>query len=558
MSHASPGRPESAPAAPTRQQWITLLVMSLALMIVIIDITIVNVTIPSMQLEFATSLQSVEWISALYALVYAALIVSFGKLGDSYGRRRLFNLGLGIFAAGSLMVGAAPTIGWVLFGRFVQAVGAATVSPSTLSIVSSTFRGRSRGVAFGIWGGTAAAAGAIGPLLGGFLTTFVSWRWAFLINLPIVAVTVYGSLRFVRESLDTTSRRQLDPGGILLSSLGLGAIVFALIEGQTYGWWAPKASFALAGLTWPSQQIAVTPVVLIAGALTLLGFVFFELRRVRMGKEPLFDFGLLRFAGFRYGLMTILIVALGEFGLFFVMSIYLQIGRGLGAFEAGLVFLPFAVTNFIVAPMAGWLSGRIGPKWVVTGGMLLEAVGIFTSARLIQPQTPISAFIPPFVIYGAGVGLTISQLTNTTLSDIPPEKSGVGSGANNTVRQVGAAIGVAILGAVLASQISATAAADLDRDTALPPAIKVELRDVFAGGLSGDRPATPPGTANSPIAQDIARIFDDAISAGVRRAAETASVFVVLGAISSLLIPNRKEPAWGGKTASRATSVSLD
>ncbi len=147
--------------------------------------------------------------------------------------------------------------------------------------------------------------------------------------------------------------------------------------------------------------------------------------------------------------MTVLIVALGEFGLFFVMTIYLQIGRGLTAFQAGLVFLPFAVANFIVAPMAGWLSSRIGPKWVVTSGMLLEAVSIFSTAQLIQPDTAIPTFIPTFFLYGAGVGLTISQLTNTTLSDIPPEKSGVGSGANNTVRQVGAAIGVAILGAVL-------------------------------------------------------------------------------------------------------------
>lgn len=184
---------------PTRGQWITLFVMSMALMIVIIDVTIVNVTIPAMQFDFGASLQNVEWVSALYALVYASLIITFGKLGDTYGRRRLFNMGLGVFVAGSLLVGAAPSIGWVLVGRFIQALGAAMVSPSTLSIVSSTFRGRSRGIAFGIWGGTAAAAGAIGPLLGGFLTTYVSWRWAFLINLPVGILAVAGSMRYVPE-----------------------------------------------------------------------------------------------------------------------------------------------------------------------------------------------------------------------------------------------------------------------------------------------------------------------------------------------------------------------
>jgi EmrB/QacA subfamily drug resistance transporter len=421
-----------------------------------------------------------------------------------------------------------------------------------LSIVSSTFRGPSRGIAFGIWGGTAAAAGAIGPLLGGFLTTFVSWRWAFLINLPIGILAVAGSLHYVRESLDPTSRRQLDPLGIVLASLGLGALVFGLIEGQTYGWWAPRQVFTIAGLSWPLQELAVTPVMFGIGAAGLVGFVGYELRRGRDGREPLFDFSLLRFTGFRYGLMTVLIVALGEFGLFFVMTIYLQIGRGLTAFQAGLVFLPFAVANFVVAPMAGWLSGRIGPKWVVTSGMLLEAVSIFSTAQLIQPETAIPTFIPTFILYGAGVGLTISQLTNTTLSDIPPEKSGVGSGANNTVRQVGAAIGVAILGAVLANQISTTAQADLAKATSLPPAVKAQVAQAFEGGLSGQQPQLSPGMTQSPVDQTVGMIFDDAISTGVRRAAETASIFVLLGALSSLLIPNRKQLAWQPEPAPKA------
>jgi EmrB/QacA subfamily drug resistance transporter len=529
---------------PTRGQWITLFVMSMALMIVIIDVTIVNVTIPAMQFDFGASLQNVEWVSALYALVYASLIITFGKLGDTYGRRRLFNMGLGVFVAGSLLVGAAPSIGWVLVGRFIQALGAAMVSPSTLSIVSSTFRGRSRGIAFGIWGGTAAAAGAIGPLLGGFLTTYVSWRWAFLINLPVGILAVAGSMRYVPESLDPTSRRQVDPLGIVLASVGLGAVVFGLIEGQSYGWLVPRQPFALGGLSWPLESLAITPVMFGLGVVSLAGFGAHEINRGRAGKEPLFDFSLMQYKGFRYGLMTVLIVALGEFGLFFVMTIYLQIARGLTAFQAGLVFLPFAVSNFIVAPMAGWLSGRIGPKWVVTSGMLLEAISIFWAAQMIRPETAIPTFIPAFLLYGAGVGLTISQLTNTTLSDIPPEKSGVGSGANNTVRQVGAAIGVAILGAVLANQISATAQAELGRNASLPPAAKAQISQAFEGGLSGRKPQLPPGMAQTPVGQTVGVIFDDAISAGVRRSAETASIFVLFGALSSLLIPNRRQSTW--------------
>ena len=546
------------PGTPTRGQWITLLVMCLALMIVIIDVTIVNVTIPAMQEEFSASLQGVEWVSALYALVYATLIITFGKLGDTYGRRLLFQLGIGVFVAGSMVVGIAPTIGVVLGGRFIQAFGAAMVSPATLSIVSSTFRGRSRGVAFGIWGGTAAAAAAIGPLLGGFLTTFVSWRWAFLVNLPVGILAVVGSLLYVRESLDATSHREIDPWGIGLASLGLGALVFGLIEGQTYGWWAPASTFRLGAFVWPLSQLALTPVMFGLGLASLATFVAYEIHRGRRGAEPLFDFSLLRFTGFRYGLMTVLIVALGEFGLFFVMTIYLQIARGLSAFNTGLVFMPFALSNLVVAPMAGWLAGRIGPKWVVTGGMLMEATGIYTTARLIRPETSLFTFVPTLIIYGVGVGLAISQLTNTTLSEIPPEKSGVGSGANNTVRQVGAAIGVAILGAVLAGQITATADAELAASTAIPPAAKAQLAEVFQGGLSGSRPSLPAGMAGTPTGRAIGRVFDDAISAGVRRAAETAAIFVVFGAASSLLIPNRKEHAWPRPAASQRATTNGD
>ncbi len=535
---------KGAAAPPDRKSWLTLLVLGLALMIVIIDVTIVNVTIPSIQAEFDAGLHEVEWIIAIYALVYAAFIITWGKLGDQFGRRRIFIAGVVTFVVGSLITGTAPHISVLIFGRLVQGMGAAMTSPSTLSLLSSTFVGRMRGVAFGVWGATAGAAGALGPLLGGFLTTYASWRWAFLINLPIGLVAIVGARLVINESMDREHRHRLDLIGVTLAAVGLAALVYALIEGQGYGWWTPREVFTLGSWAWPFTTIAVTPVMFLIALIFLTAFVVYEVRLEGRGGEPLFAFSLLRFKGFRYGLLTVLIVALGEFGILFVMPIYLQGVRGLSAFQTGVLFLPFALANFSFAPLAGFLSSRFGAKWVVTVGMICEATAIFLLSRIIQVDTPFATFIPVLILYGAGVGLALAQLTNLTLSDIPRAQAGAGSGANNTVRQIGAAIGVAILGAIFTAQIASVGKAELGVNPAVPPAAKPGIEQALDSGLSSGTPTpgtgVPAGVANSPVGQAIARIFDDAIAAGARSAAALAAVFVLFGALSSLLIPKAK------------------
>lgn len=524
-----------------RKSWITLFVLSLALAIVVIDITIVNVAIPSIRFEFNAGLHDVEWIIALYALVYAAFIITWGKLGDQFGRRRMFILGVATFVIGSLIVGTAPSIAVIIFGRFVQGMGAAMTSPSTLSLLSSTFTGRLRGFAFGIWGATAAAAAALGPLLGGFLTTYATWRWAFLINLPIGVIAILGAIFVVKESTDTLRQHRIDLMGMLLAAVGLGGLVFGLIEGQGHGWITPTETFMLGNFVWPFSNIAVTPVVFLVSIVSLIAFLYYELRLESNGGEPLFAFSLLRFKGFRYGLMTVLIVALGEFGILFVLPIYLQGARGFSAFQTGLILLPFAVANFVFAPLAGALSARFGPKWVVTTGMVCEAAAIFMLSRLVATDTALATLVPVLMLYGAGVGLAIAQLTNVTLSDIPPQFVGVGSGANNTVRQIGAAIGVAILGAIFVAQIATVGRSEVQASSTIPSFAKAPVEKALENGLSGESPASgSAGNAESAIGKEVNRIVGDAISDGARSAAGVASVFVLFGALSSLLIPNSK------------------
>ena len=230
----------------------------------------------------------------------------------------------------------------LIAARAIQGLGAAMTSPSTLSIISGTFIGKMRGVAFGVWGAVAGAAAALGPLLGGWLTTNASWRWAFYINIPIGIAAVIGAALVIQESRETRGKLTFDIPGIILVGLGVGAVVFGLIEGQTYGWIKPKLPFTIGNWTWPFTEVSVTVVAFVVGAVALALFVWWELRLQRRGGDPLFDFTLMRFRSFRFGLITVSIVALGEFGLVFVLSIFLQSVRGLTAFQTGLTFLPFA------------------------------------------------------------------------------------------------------------------------------------------------------------------------------------------------------------------------
>ena len=540
------GRPE--PRTPeagdriTRRQWLTLLVLSLGLAIVIIDSTIVNVAIPSIQREFNASFKQLEWVNSVYSLVFAAFIITWGRIGDQVGRKRIFIAGVSVFVAGSAVAGASRSIEMLIAARAVQGFGAAMTSPSTLSIVSGTFTGRARGIAFGVWGAVAGAAAALGPLLGGWLTTNASWRWAFFINLPIGIAAILGALFVIQESRENRGKLSFDVPGIILIGLGIGLIVFGLIEGTTYGWWKVKQPLELGAWTWPLTEISVTPVAFALGGVLVALFVWWELRMQRRGDEPLFDFTLMRFRSFRFGLITVSIVALGEFGLVFVLSIFLQTVLGLSAFQTGLVLLPFALTTLFVAPTAGILSGRIGPKWVVTAGMLTESIAIFGLSRALSPSAALSVLILMLMVYGVGVGLAIAQLTSVVLSEVPYERLGAGSGANNTIRQLGAAMGIAVIGAVLTTTLATSASAQLETVKSVPPFVKTAivtaLEQSGGAGEGATLQGAPAGFENTPAGQEVGNVIKQAFVDGARRAGLVASIFVLLGAISSLFIPN--------------------
>jgi len=601
------------------RRWVALILLSLSLMLIVIDSTIVNIAFPSIRKTFGASFADAEWVNSIYSLIFGAALITWGKLGDQFGRRNIFVWGAVVFVLGSLGTGLASNIGLMIFFRAVQGMGGAMMSPSTLSIISATFKGRERGIAFGIWGATAGASAAIGPILGGWLITYGtsltpdSWRLAFLINVPIGIVAVLGAFWAIQESRETRIKARIDVLGIVFASLSLGAVVFGAIEGQNYGWLVAKKVFSLGPITYPQLAEGVTaipdgtpsfiPFMFLFGIIMLVLFIAWELRLERLKKEPLFEFGLLRYRSFRYGLFTVAIVALGEFGVVLVLSIFFQLAKGLDAFSTGLRFLPFAAIVLIAAPMAGILASRIGSKWVVTVGMMSEALSLFWLSRILYQDTRYLTFLPPFLLYGFGVGLAIAQLSNIVLSDIPGDKAGVASGANNTIRQLGASLGIAIIGAVLFGAFAeqakpliaqSTAFADFGKRIAANTTISREAK-LFGAAIAGqgetvkqqmekgldnnegfdtDFNVVTMAIQNTPDAaktqlknffkidldnpdtvdllkKDLgpdAKILGDSIqhdlavgfSTAGRDSATLASVFVFLGALSSLLLPNNK------------------
>jgi EmrB/QacA subfamily drug resistance transporter len=533
------------------KQLLILLVLSLSLAIIVIDATIVIVALPQIQKDFSISLKDLEWITSLYALIFGSFLLSWGKLSDEFGRKLIFMAGISTFIVGSIIDGFSLNLSQMLVGRVIQGFGAAMASPSTLSILTTTFTGKSRNVAFGIWGATAGAAAVLGPVLGGYFTTYISWRWAFFINIPIGIAALVGAALVIRETRFKDPKYTTDYPGLVLITIGLASVLFGLIEAQTYGWLVPNQEFSAGGFSWSTSNPLSLPLVSIISGIVLLGaFTFYEIRRARKGRVPLFDFSLLRYKGFRYGLFTVTIVAMGEFGAVFIISIFLQTVKGLHAIDAGLTFLPMAISVFIFAPIAGILATRFGPKWIITTGMVLEAVALFSMSQIISISNPVYYLYPVLVVYGAGVGLAISQVTSTVLMSIPWQKAGVGSGANNTVRQIGSAFGIAVIGAILVAQISAVGQAELAASTVNFGQIGIaSLKAAFNSGLSGgiDPSLIASFGTNWPAAMGI--IFD-ALTQGTRWAAFTAGIFVSLGALSSLLIPDPR-PKQPGKLAAK-------
>jgi MFS family permease len=340
--------PTHAPQADPKR-WIALVVLSSALFIIVLDNTILNVAVPTIVRDFHTNVSSLQWVISGYSLVFASLLISFGRLGDIIGRRRMFFAGAGLFAVGSLIASLSQSVVQLFIGESVlEGIGAAAMLPATLSIISATFTGRERGSAFAVWGAVAGGAGALGPFVGGILTTDYSWRWAFRINVVVAPLAIIAGLRFVRESKDERASG-VDPLGVVVVTVGLLGLVFGIIEAGRYGWWSPISSVTIIGLS-------PVPWSLLVALIMLTVFVVVERRRAAAERAVVFDFRDLVHRGFRYGLINTGVLAMGEFGAFFVIPIFLQAGLHFSAVKTGTWLLPSGAGVFVGARIGGLIS----------------------------------------------------------------------------------------------------------------------------------------------------------------------------------------------------------
>lgn len=528
---------QSAPAADGRR-WIGLVFISIAVALIIVDSTIVTVAIPSIVDDLGLSSTQVQWVQESYTLVFAALLLVFGTLADRFGRRRLLTIGVSIFALASVLAALSPNGDLLIGSRVLQGIGGAMVLPTTFSLINASFRGRDRSIAFAIWGSTIGGMVAVGPLLGGWLTTYFSWRWAFGINIPLGVVIVIGTLIFVIESRDTGQVRRIDVTGAVLSIITCASLVFALIEGRTYGWWTVESKLAIGEWTWP---LVVSPVpiafavTLVAGAL----FVLQGLRRERTGRSTLVPFSLFRIASFRNGNIAAMIVSLGEFGIILSLPLWLQNVIGYTALQTGFVLLALAIGSFVASGFAGAFGNRISPVVIVRVGIAAEIVGVAGLGLVISPDTTWLALVPFLFVYGFGVGLATAQLTGVVLKDVPIEASGQGSGMSSTSRQIGSALGIAVLGTVLFS--SAGAALDLRlTDDGVPAAARSRVVHSVVDSAGAAIPAL---VAKDHLAGVAA---EQAFSEATRYAAFSAAGFLVFGLLATLRLDGRRGDEPGG------------
>lgn len=538
-----------------RTRWIGLAGLALGLALIIVDATIVNVAIPSIIRDLRLELTDAEWINTIYSLVFAALLITVGRMGDLFGRKRMYMAGLFIFLVASLLAAQANSGALLILARALQGIGAAAILPSTLSSVNAMFRGRERAIAFGIWGSVIGGMAAVGPLLGGWLTTDFSWHWAFYINLPIGAIAATLTLLTVPETRESSAQRGLDLLGITLSAIGFAALVFGLIEGERYGWWRPTDTFRIGLWTWPSSQVSPVPVALAAAAVLLPIFTVYQWRRQTRGQPVLIDLRLFRYRSFRWGNLAALIVSLGEFGIIFVLPLYLQSVLGYTAFQTGLVLVAVALGAFLGGPAAANLAARFGARVVVRTGMLLEAVGLLATIPLLDPTTSGGRIAPALFLYGVGVGLATAQLTSIILAEVPTVQSGQASGMQSTTRQIGAALGIALLGTILAASLSAQTESRLRALPGFPEnqAKQLALATKQSAGQLLLQLRLQPGT------EAVVRAIEDAFTVAAHRTALVAAGFLVIGFVASWLLPDIRpgqEEVASVRAATAATTES--
>jgi EmrB/QacA subfamily drug resistance transporter len=528
-----------------RNRWVGLVFISMAISLVIIDGTIVNTIFPSVINDLSLTSTEVQWVQESYVLVFASLLLVWGSLADRFGRKRLLNIGIIVFILASVWAGVADTPNALILARVIQGIGGAMVLPTTLSLLNATFQGRERGIAFAVWGATIGGMVAVGPVLGGWLATDFTWRWAFGINLPLGVLILAGLAYYVSESKAPQRAGGIDFIGAAISVVMFSTLVFGLIEGRIYGWWDinPNNQFMIGDFAWPTTGISVIPVSLLIFVISAVVFVLWERKREAQKKNVLLDLGLFKINSFRNGSIAALIISMGEFGILFAIPLWLQNVIGLSPISSGLVILWLAAGAFLASAIGGALSGKLPPARAVQIGVGLELIGVLGVALFSSTEAGWITLAPLLFLYGIGIGLATAQLTGVIMVDVPMTSTGQASGSQSTVRQVGSALGVAVLGTLLFTGTQSSLEQRLS-DLEVPTAQSVVLVDVVVDSAGSAIPGLTDGLVAQQVpqalAEDITLAAGEAFTDGAKLAAWSAAGFLLLGFASTFYLGSRK------------------
>jgi EmrB/QacA subfamily drug resistance transporter len=527
-----------------------LVVLTTGFFMILLDTTIVNVAIPAMSTALNTTLDQILWVLNAYILVYAVLLITAGRLGDLYGQRNLFSIGLFVFTVASALCGFSQSPTQLIAARILQGVGGALLTPQTLAILTSIFPPERRGAAFGIWGGVAGLATVAGPTVGGALITYIDWRWIFFINVPIGIAALVATFAIIPD-LRPGRRHGWDLIGIVVATTGLFGIVFGLIEGQRYEWGQIE-----------SYPITI-PEVIGGGAALMVLFIIWE----RFQTEPLVPLSLFADRNFAVANWISAAISFGMLSMFLPFTIYLQSARGFSALAAGLTLAPMSLTSMVTAPFAGRFADRVGGKYILMAGITLFTVGMASIAIVAGPDSTWISFLAPAIVAGLGIGMTFAPMTTVAMRNIEPRVAGAASGVLNTVRQLGAAIGSAVIGAVLQNQLATTLHNQaVSHASALPAAFRDQFIAAFTNvsskgfeigaGESGARlPSNIPPAVARQVSEIAHAVFVSAYIDAMKATFILPITFLALTALTTLLIKRRRRAVAEGPVASPEEEV---
>jgi len=476
-----------------KRRWLVLACLTLGLSLIVLDETVVNTAIPILTADLDLTAYEAEWIDSAYALTFASLLIFFGQLADRYGRKRFFLIGLTVFVLASLGVALSDASTGVIMARAIQGCGGAIILPTSLAIINTYYHGRDRVVAFAIWGGAIGSIAALGPMVGAWLMTFHSWHWAFAINVPVGLSVFVASWFCIPGSRSRVKEKELDVRGALLITFALFAVVFAIIEGGRFGFLYQRQPFTAGSMTWPTSLPPITLLFLMMGIASFLAFLFVERSRLKQGKDVTLNLILFKSRSFTAGNIVAFVVSLGEFGLLFTLPLFLELVGGYDLLQAGVILFAIALGALIATLTGSFLCRLLGAKRTLQLGLVFEITGIAGLGIALTGTSTGWEIAPWLVAYGVGIGYATGQLASIILSGVPHNDSGVAGAFQSTSRQLGAALGVAVLGTTLVIGLGSAAGTLEDEGVPADRAQEIarELQD--SGGESIPDLATEPG-----------------------------------------------------------------